>query len=945
MKKIFSFYCCVLLSIAAWGDTTATVDGIKYILDGSNATVTYSTYPDVSKPGSVSDNTYSGDVVIPSTITVDEKTYDVTSLGKYAFRYARNVTSLSLPEGLLSIAKQAIYKTYLTELTIPNSVTTLGESCISENSKLKTITFGSHIADNNWGNWVCWRASGAYEVYMNCDAVPNLSDDITFDDEHKSRIHVKPSVFDDFVADSKWNIYNIITELGTIDGIKYLKDGRGNAYVTYPNDTEPGTSSYEGAIVIPSTVSDGSKEYKVIAIEDKAFRKANISSLEIPESVTSIGYEALRGAKLTSLTIPGSVTSLGENALRESKIASLTLSEGLKAIGYKAIYGTQITELTVPNSVTTLGESCISDNPNLTTVVFGKNVSANKWGAYVCWRSSGAYDVYMICDAVPNFSSDQTFNDDYSSDNTTVHVYSGLVSSYTGSSKWNKYNIVGDLDKTYVYLQSVIAENEAFLANKVGTDPGFYSSENPTALSTAITAAKALTKSASGDDIAAAISAMNSAKDDYTLNPLSEGYYYIESAYNGKFMKSYPAAQAKDSGIENVDFEQNLKLYFKLIKDGDDWLIQGNDPDHMYFGDPNSVYTNYPTVRVENTYKQKITDVGTTVGTGKYKIQYNDGSTLSDPYANTGGWVTFNNYSAGSADEARMYWYFRKAEVLSKTDVASKVATAVSNGKTNLNLSGYLLADDVDASDMLADGKNLLVKVASTSGLTGQNIVNNGVCANLVLTDGQPFGYTEDITATTASYSRTVSNKFGTICLPYAVSSNEDVQYYTIDRKEGSTLYLTKQDGIAAGVPAVFENLSGGSTLNITTTDATIKGSVPAAADAALKLTGTFQKQVITDAEELAKDYYISGGKFRQATNSLTVSPFRAYFTTTSGNNVKMFNLSVLEEEETAIDNAQCSMLNAQSIYDANGMKLTSLRKGLNIVKMTDGGVQKVMVK
>ena len=141
-----------------------------------------------------------------------------------------------------------------------------------------------------------------------------------------------------------------------------------------------------------------------------------------------------------------------------------------------------------------------------------------------------------------------------------------------------------------------------------------------------------------------------------------------------------------------------------------------------------------------------------------------------------------------------------------------------------------------------------------------------------------------------------------------------------------------------------FENLSDGTTLNITATNATIKGSVPAA-DAKLKLIGTFNEVVITDAEELAKDYYISGDKFRQATSSLTVKPFRAYFTTTSGNNVKMFNLSVLEEEETAIDNIQCSMLNAQSIYDANGMKQTSLRKGLNIMKMTDGSIQKVMVK
>ena len=887
MKKIFSFYCCMLLSIAAWGDTTATVDGIKYILNGSNATVTYSTYPDVSKPGSVSDNTYSGDIVIPSTITVDEKTYDVTSLGKYAFRYARNVTSLSLPEGLLSINKQALYKTYLTELTIPNSVTTLGESSISENSKLKTITFGAHIADNDWGAWACWRSSGAYDVYMICDTKPTLSDSQTFDDTHASRIHVKPSVFDDFVADPKWNIYNIITELGTIDGIKYLKDGRGNAYVT-----DPGNSSYEGDIVIPATVSDGGKEYKVIAIEDKAFRRANISSIQLPEGLLSIGKEA--------------------------------------------IYGTQITELTIPNSVTSLGQYSLAKNDNLVTVSFGKGVDANTWGAWVLYRESGAYDIYMNCDSKPSVPDSYTFDDSHAS---TVHVMPSLENSYKEDSNWGgQCTIVGDLDKTYVYLQSVIAENEAFLANEVGTDPGFYSSANPNALSTAITAAKALTKSASTDDIAAAISAINSAKNDYSVNLLTDGFYYIESVYNGKFMKSYPAAQAADSGIENVDFEQNLKLYFQLIKSGDNWIIRGNDEDRMYFGAPSG---GYATVITDATYEQVIT----AAGVGTFKIQCKNGEELSAPYANTGHWMTFNNYSEGSADEARMYWYFRKAEVLSKTDVASKVATAVSNGKTKLNLSGYLLANDVVASDMLADGKNLLVKVAPSSGITGQNIVNDGVCANLVLTDAQPFGYTEDITATAASYSRSISNKFGTICLPYAVSSNENIQYYTIDRKEGSTLYLTKQDGIAAGVPAVFENLSDGSTLNITATDATIKGSVPAAADAALKLIGTFQELVITDAEELAKDYYISGGEFRQATKSLTVSPFRAYFTTTSGNNVKMFNLSVLEEEETAIDNVQCSMLNAQSIYDANGMKLTSLRKGLNIVKMTDGGVQKVMVK
>jgi hypothetical protein len=229
--------------------------------------------------------------------------------------------------------------------------------------------------------------------------------------------------------------------------------------------------------------------------------------------------------------------------------------------------------------------------------------------------------------------------------------------------------------------------------------------------------------------------------------------------------------------------------------------------------------------------------------------------------------------------------------------------------------------------------------VKSDSGIKGTNIVNDGVCTNLVLTDGQPFGYYKDITATAASYERTVSNKFGTICLPFAVSSDENVQYYTLNKVENSTLYLTTAATVEAGVPAVFE-MKNGTMLTAIASDATVKGSV-VNGDGTLKLIGTFASETITT--NLSNSYYISSDKFRQATNSITVNPFRAYFTTTS-NEVKAFDLST-EDNETAINNVQSSISNVQSIFDANGMKLQSLRKGLNIVKKNDGNVQKIMVK
>ena len=206
MRKPISFFSLMLMAFAVSAQTSVTVDGIKYNLDGSNAIVTY---PTEGEPGSSNPNTYTSDITIPPSINVDGTDYKVTAIGKKAFR-SSTITSLSLPEGLLSIGDEAICKTNITEITVPNSVTTLGKYAIGQNSDLTKITFGEHIADNNWGKWVAWRSSGAYEVYMICDTKPTLPDNYTFDDTHASTIFVKPSVYDDYMADPLWNIYNIV---------------------------------------------------------------------------------------------------------------------------------------------------------------------------------------------------------------------------------------------------------------------------------------------------------------------------------------------------------------------------------------------------------------------------------------------------------------------------------------------------------------------------------------------------------------------------------------------------------------------------------------------------------------------------------------------------------------------------------------------------------------
>ena len=250
---------------------------------------------------------------------------------------------------------------------------------------------------------------------------------------------------------------------------------------------------------------------------------------------------------------------------------------------------------------------------------------------------------------------------------------------------------------------------------------------------------------------------------------------------------------------------------------------------------------------------------------------------------------------------------------------------------------------DVTAADLQADG-NILVIAPETSTLTGTNIINNGVCDNLLLTDGKPFVAPQPFTAATATYSRNVTSRFGTICMPFPISSDANTKYYTLDKIEGSTLYLKEETQIAAGVPAVLENLTDGGTVNASGSNVAVQGTAVMPTDGELKLIGTYQPLVITDAAQLAKSYYISKDQFHQATNSLTVNPFRAYFTYTGSSTSKVFDI-LTEDDMTAISSLAIDGADMEGIYDVQGVKHSSLQKGLNIVKYGKGKVVKVQVK
>ena len=86
-------------------------------------------------------NSYSGSVVVPSTVTYSGTTYSVTSIGDRAFSWCKRQTSVTIPNSVTSIGEYAFHwSSGLTSVTIGNSVTEIGEYAFKYCSKISSLT-------------------------------------------------------------------------------------------------------------------------------------------------------------------------------------------------------------------------------------------------------------------------------------------------------------------------------------------------------------------------------------------------------------------------------------------------------------------------------------------------------------------------------------------------------------------------------------------------------------------------------------------------------------------------------------------------------------------------------------------------------------------------------------------------------------------------------------
>lgn len=227
-----------------------------------------------------------------------------------------------------------------------------------------------------------------------------------------------------------------------------------------------------------------------------------------------------------------------------------------------------------------------------------------------------------------------------------------------------------------------------------------------------------------------------------------------------------------------------------------------------------------------------------------------------------------------------------------------------------VNISGASFTGTLTAN-FTSDQNGFIIATAEQKAALGgvKNVVVGNTCDNLVLTDGvKAVIPTALTTATTATYSRTIgaSTNFGTICVPFALESNDDIQYYTVKSISDGVLTLVETSTVDAGVPAVYKKKGAyaeATNIVIESSDADVEDEA-GTQGATVQLIGTFTGLTVGDKDGTAGtaangNYYIgTDNRFYQGANYITVNPFRAYITG-SGENAARLTIQIEDENGT----------------------------------------------
>ena len=470
-------------SFAITYSATATIDGrtMRVMLDGTKAKI-----GDGTNPAIISGST-SGSLTIPSSITVSSTSYTVSEISDQALKNT-GITSLSIPATITRIGNTAFYGcSSLSSVTIPSNsgLTTLGAQAFAYCTSLAQISLPRALT--SLGQWAfdgCKKLG--YATFNSPDSGTGLTTIPQYAFRDCTNLTTVTLPYE--VTTINANAFEGCTKLKTA----YLPMSFYSSFSTLKSSTFPDCPSTLAFKFCGKATSSSKTWYYVV------HRNASYSSLELTKigSYSTPAVYPKPTSSSSSVTVPYqldtgygifTVKGLGQYAFYGcSEMTSIEIagSSTVTNIGYAAFQDCgKLTSFTMPNAVAGLGTYAFYNCSNMTSVAL--STALKKIPGYAFYKCSKLTEV-NVPDSVNDISANAfkdcsklkkaylplTLFDTIRTSLTAkeIHIFSGCAADmflyYQGRTSYPNEEVYGQIyNGTHTWYGEVLADNNMHLAN------------------------------------------------------------------------------------------------------------------------------------------------------------------------------------------------------------------------------------------------------------------------------------------------------------------------------------------------------------------------------------------------------------------------------------------------------------------------------------------------